>query len=325
MEQSVAVGLTAAVVAVADEVPLVRVVDSAQTLPEGQRDLPALPFGTLNPTADKTLELALRQWVRGQTGLELGYVEQLYTFGDRDRTAPIGMDGPRRVSVAYVAFMRQQKMEGDWRARWVDWHAFFPWEDWRAGRPRILNSIVEALTQWCDLAPDIAARDSRRHRVDITFGLGGVAWDEERVLERYELLYEAALVEEAHTDARAKGKPIRQVEVRVGRPMALDHRRILACTLGRIRAKLKYRPVVFELLPSVFTLLRLQRLVEALAGIRLHKQNFRRLVITGGLVVGTGEMDRQTGGRPAELFRFRREVLRERPAPGVGLPSLSSF
>ena len=103
--------------------------------------------------------------------------------------------------------------------------------------------------------------------------------------------------------------------------MALDHRRLLATALGRLRGKLKYRPVVFELLPATFTLLRLQRVVEALAGARLHKQNFRRLVETGGLVEGTGVTEPGTVGRPAELFRFRREVLRERRAPGVGLPA----
>jgi len=59
-----------------------------------------------------------------------------------------------------------------------------------------------------------------------------------------------------------------------------------------------------------------------LAGVRLHKQNFRRLVEKGGLVEGTGSLDPGTGGRPAERFRFRRDVLRERPTPGVGLPGL---
>jgi hypothetical protein len=104
--------------------------------------------------------------------------------------------------------------------------------------------------------------------------------------------------------------------------MSLDHRRILATALGRLRGKLKYRPVVFELLPPTFTLLQLQRVVEALSGVRLHKQNFRRLVENAGLVEGTGQQDAETGGRPAELFVFRREVLRERPAPGVGLPGM---
>ena len=101
--------------------------------------------------------------------------------------------------------------------------------------------------------------------------------------------------------------------------MAFDHRRILATAVGRMRAKIKYRPVIFEMIPETFTLLQLQRSVEALAGVRLHKQNFRRLVEQGGLVEGTGRVKTRTGGRPAELFRFRREVLLERPAPGVGI------
>ena len=87
--------------------------------------------------------------------------------------------------------------------------------------------------------------------------------------------------------------------------------------IARLRAKLKYRPVVFELLPPEFTLTELQRTVEAISGRHLHKQNFRRLVEAGALVEPTGEMSTRTGGRPAALFRFRREVLQERPAPGL--------
>jgi hypothetical protein len=101
--------------------------------------------------------------------------------------------------------------------------------------------------------------------------------------------------------------------------MIFDHRRILATAIARLRGKMKYRPVVFELMPPSFTLLELQRTVEAISGIRLHKQNFRRLVEGQGLVEGTGKYSTQARGRPAELFRFRREVLRERPSPGVRL------
>jgi hypothetical protein len=87
--------------------------------------------------------------------------------------------------------------------------------------------------------------------------------------------------------------------------------------MGRLRGKLKYRPVVFELMEPTFTLLELQRTVEAISGVHLHKQNFRRLVETNGLVERTGRQSNKAGGRPAEQFRFRREVLRERPSPGV--------
>jgi hypothetical protein len=144
-------------------------------------------------------------------------------------------------------------------------------------------------------------------------------------LERYELLYEAGLVEESQREQGASGIDVREAEAGagVGRPMALDHRRILATALGRVRGKIKYRPVVFELLPETFTLLQLQRVVEALSGIRLHKQNFRRLLERGGLVEGTETYDASAGGRPAERFRFRREVLRERSTPGVGLPGVT--
>ena len=108
----------------------------------------------------------------------------------------------------------------------------------------------------------------------------------------------------------------------LGRPLVLDHRRIAAAALERLRGKLTYRPVVFEVLPECFTLSRLQQVVEAFAGQALHKQNFRRLVALANLVEPTGEADPKTGGRPAELYRFRREVLRERPAPGLGLRRL---
>src|SRR5690606_27957734 len=93
-------------------------------------------------------------------------------------------------------------------------------------------------------------------------------------------------------------------------------RRILATAIARLRGKLKYRPVVFELMPAEFTLTELQQTVEAISGRHLHKQNFRRLVEAGALVEPTGAMTLPRRGRPAALFRFRRDVLRERPAPG---------
>ena len=101
--------------------------------------------------------------------------------------------------------------------------------------------------------------------------------------------------------------------------MRFDHRRILATAISRLRAKLKYRPVVFELMADEFTLTELQRTVEAISGRHLHKQNFRRLVESGALVEPTGAATQQKRGRPAALFRFRREVLKERPAPGLRL------
>jgi len=301
----VKVELSAVIVAVTDHRPRVLTLS-------GDPDPPGLPTGPLDPDGDRTLDLALRRWVSRQTGMELGYVEQLYTFGDRFRDPREREGGPRVLTVGYLALVREGSVPEGLAARWRDIYAFFPWEDWRGGRPSLLDTVVvPAVERWVEEAPGGAERAVRRERATVAFGLGGAPWDGDRVLERYELLYEVGLVEEA---GRGAGEAL-------GRPLRLDHRRILATALGRLRGKITYRPVVFELLPERFTLLGLQRAVEALAGLRLHKQNFRRLVERGGLVEGTGVLEHGTGGRPAELFRFRREVLLERPAPGVGLPS----
>lgn len=305
------IGLTCCIVAVTDEEPRVLLVGIDGEL--------ALPSGPLDAERDRTFELALRRWVREQTGLELGYVEQLYTFGNRHRDPRERAGGPRGVAIAYLALVQEAPPDPASGARWVDGYDLLPWEDWREGRPGMLDAEIRGpVEEWLVAAKEAAARRGRRERADVAFGLGGAPWDGERVLDRFELLYELGLVAEARRAAGGAATPA----AGLGIPLALDHRRILASAVGRLRGKLRYRPVVFELLPATFTLLQAQRVVEALAGVRLHKQNFRRLVEAGGLVEGTGVRNVRTGGRPAELFRFRREVLRERPAPGVALPGL---
>ena len=325
-QSPIAIGLNAVIVAVTRESPRILTVPAATDLrmesdgTEATQRSDVLPFGPLDPSADRTLELSIRRWVAQRTGLELGYVEQLYTFGDRDRAARRNRSTPHIISVAYFALVREDRPSGSSDASWRDWYTFFPWEDRRGGASPVIDErILPVLDAWVGNAKSRSTRAERLERAGIAFGLRGSIWDPDRVLERYELLYEVGLVTESARD-HPSGAPGAE-DAGLGRPMDMDHRRILATGLGRIRGKLRYRPVVFELLPRTFTLTRLQSVVEALAGIRLHKQNFRRLVERGGLVEGTGRLDNTTGGRPAERFRFRREVLRERRAPGVGLPA----
>jgi hypothetical protein len=310
------VTLDAVIVAVTDETPRILVID-------GEHHSPRLPSGPLEP-GDRTLDRALRRFVRQQAGLEVGYVEQLYTFGDLDRSAGSAArpECSRLLSIAYLALVRESRPAAG--ATWMNWYDLYPWEDQRAGPPPVLSAAIEpSVARWVESSATAAARAEREERATMVFGLGGAAWDGVRVLERYELLYELGLLAESAGDDLAAddssaGRDL-AAGVGLGHPMQLDHRRMVATALGRLRGKLTYRPVVFELLPPTFTLFQLQRLVEALSGVPLHKQNFRRLVEGAGLVEGTGEVAR-TGGRPAELFRFRREVLRERPRPGVGTP-----
>jgi hypothetical protein len=309
-KQLVSIGLSAAIVSVLEQGPCVLAVHHM-----GAPD--ALPFGPFDPLWHRTLESGLRSWVKEQTQLDLGYAEQLYTFGDRGRHLVVPGEGPRVVSVGYLALTHAVGEPAATDAVWRNWYVFFPWEDWRAERPAIINRVIApALRRFVANAASPVEAALRRTRARVAFGLEGSTWDEEKVLERYELLYEAALVDEARRDGRTA-----QIETpaTLGASMMFDHRRILATAIARLRGKMKYRPVVFELLPPTFTLLELQQTVEAISGIRLHKQNFRRLVEERGLVERTGRFRRIRRGRPAELFSYRPEVLRERPAPGVRL------
>jgi hypothetical protein len=310
------IGLTAAIVAIEDNEPLILTASGS----DGER-LTGLPFGPFDAVAHRTFEIGLRAWVEEQTGLRLGYVEQLYTFGDRGRHTQPGDTDVHVASIGYLALTRTTDSNGARApsASFAPWYRFFPWEDWRGDQPEIIRRhILPELSKWAEQgdAPETTRALPRKDRVRHYFGTEGAHWDEEHVLDRYELLYEAGLVEEARRDGRPAALQ-RGTLPPLGVSMRFDHRRILATGIARLRSKLKYRPVVFELLPSEFTLTELQRTVEAISGRHLHKQNFRRLVEAGALVEPTGEMSTQTGGRPAALFRFRREVLQERPAPGL--------
>ena len=310
---TISIGLSAAIVSVEGGNPCALVV-----VHDGSED--SLPFGPFDPGSQRTLEQGLRKWVEEQTHFDLGYTEQLYTFGDRGRHMPgamPGVDDARVVSVGYLALTRQGGEDGVDTARdtnWRGWYHYFPWEDWRDAKPQMIDGmILPRLKIFVKAGTNAQLQELRRDRVRLCFGTDGIGWDEEKVLERYELLYEAGLVQEFGRD---NGK---RPEDGLGAGMMFDHRRILATAIARLRGKMKYRPVVFELMAPSFTLLELQRTVEALLGRRLHKQNFRRLVAEQGLVEGTGKFSASGRGRPAELFRFRREVLRERPAPGLRL------
>jgi hypothetical protein len=297
---AVAADLIAVVVAVTAGEPRVLTIQDGGALPSG-------PFAH----DDRSLQSGLRTWVEQQTGHPLGYVEQLYTFADRDR----GAHDARIISISYLGLTREADSGGA-AAGWRDWYDYFPWEDHRAGAPPYLvDVIVPRLRAWTKAARQKALRDERARRVAITFGLDDRAWNEDLVLQRYELLYEAALVTEA-----AHGRATDGAGAIAGQSMLFDHRRILATGIARLRAKIKYRPVVFELMPPRFTLLQLQRTVEALAGRLVHKQNFRRLIEQQNLVEDVGAMAEDTGGRPAKLFRFRRDVRDERAVVGTKLP-----
>lgn len=265
-------------------------------------DQPRLPAGPVLP-GHRSLQTAVRAWVEEQTGLSIGYLEQLYTFADSDRDR----SAARTISVSYLGLVRGLEARA---GRWRGWYELFPWEDRRAASDLVGAAIAPGLQAW-------AGRDTDRwQRCAITFGLDGRPWQPDLALQRYEVLYEAGLVPESP-------ERWRRPELVPGERLDGDHRRVLATGVARLRAKIQYRPVVFELLAEEFTLGQLQACVEALAGQPVHTQNFRRLVEQQQLVEPTGGRT-GTGGRPARLYRFRREVLDERQAAGTKLPTAKS-
>jgi len=112
------------------------------------------------------------------------------------------------------------------------------------------------------------------------------------------------------TDAR----DARWVAVQDARALAFDHERILEVALERLRGKVRYQPIGFEMLPDRFKLSQLQALYEAILGRALDKRNFRKRILAMGLLAQAGE-ERGVPHRAARLFRFehrRYESLRRR-------------
>lgn len=93
-------------------------------------------------------------------------------------------------------------------------------------------------------------------------------------------------------------------------PLVFDHADILRYALRRLRYKLEYSAVGFELLPDLFTLSEIQHTYELILGEALDKRNFRRRILEAGVIEPTPY--RRTGeGRPARLYRYRADAIAE--------------
>ena len=269
-----------------------------------------LPNGLLAPLRH-SLQAGVRMWVAKQTSQPMGYVEQLYTFVDTGRQNEQGLPV---LYVSYLGLVREAAdsiLHPD--AKWQDCYCYFPWEDLRAdGGQR--DAIVSRLRIWANSADTEEVRQKRLKRIHLCWGVEPENWSEEYVLQRYEMLYESGLIAEA-TELQENFD-----FALTGQPMRHDHRRVLATALSRLRAKIKYRPVIFELMPPEFTLLQLQNSVEAISGRLLHKQNFRRQIQQQNLIEPSDTGVSGSKGRPAQLYRFRDDVLPDQLISDIGLP-----
>jgi hypothetical protein len=139
--------LTGAIIAIRNGEPAVLVLEG-----EGDRSdisADALPSGALIRGTHTSLESGFRECVRSRTGLELGYVEQLFTFGDESPAEDL--EKPRLISVGYLALTRGTNHVPRERCTWRSVYDYFPWEDWRNKRPTALVTDIEPrLRTWAD-------------------------------------------------------------------------------------------------------------------------------------------------------------------------------
>lgn len=274
-------------------------------------------FVDLDRDAD-TLTAAYRE-LREETGqADVGLVQELRTYARRGRDprefagfwdAGRGewvRRGTRVASVAHVGLMPAADRaltpapeEDARRAFWTSPYDYLPWEDQRtpAGRAVLRRAVARM--------PAALRGTPAAHRI---LGLQGNPWNEELVAERLALLADAGLVEEARRDPW--GRTAAPGDEAFGRPMAFDHRVMLADALSRVRGQVKYQPVVIAaLLPESFTLDEFQATLEGVLGRALHRPNFRRLVTSARqgiqLVAPTGAVREQPGrGSDPQLFRI---------------------
>ena len=304
----------------------------------------AWPGGFVEQRTDRTGRDAARRELREEVGPgTLRYLETLDTYdesgrdprqfaGDIDAATGKWVErGARVVSKAFLALLAEGDIalapepgQDAVRARWASVYAYLPWEDLREERGRRLaRQLAARLRLWASLGEGRAA-DERLPRVRRAWGRSLAAWNEELANERYALLLEAGLVEEAWRDRWGQLRPdVPRALLAPGGPLAFDHRRMLADALSRVRSKMRYVPGVLAALAGrEVTLPTLQRVVEAAGGRSLHTSNFRRAV-TGshGLLAPAGRTAARAGPgpRPA-LYAFPADVAYARLETSIRLP-----
>ncbi|MUG77174.1 NUDIX hydrolase [Commensalibacter melissae] len=290
--------LIAVLVSIIDYMPYVMTIHKGSTLPSGSFE-----------PGHQSLQAGLRAWIHQQTRYPVGFLEQLYTFADQDRI--YNQPQVRTISISYLGLVRHQNFSLN-ETEWHGWYEYFPWEnELKPAVKNIRETMVGALYEWQSRKTEDTEQTKRR--IEFLFGLNGYAWNEDLILQRYELLYEAGMISEA-------GNRYLERKDFAGQGMFADHRRILATAIARLRAQIKYKALVFELMPTEFTLLQLQKTIERIIGRSLHKSNFRRMIEQQNLIEETGHITDQYRGRPAKLFRYQKSIVDARAMSGSKLP-----
>jgi hypothetical protein len=248
---------------------------------------------------------------------------QFAGYFDGQEFVPTGNRVVSKADLALFRTLRRAKpMDGEdaRRAEWLEVFRFLPWEDLRfpAGRAAREEVVASLLRH--------SRKNAWREAVLYAFGATEGEWNEERCGERFRLMFEAGLVEEARRDqwgyapeTAPDGRPY------FGLAMAFDHRMMLADALGRLRGKIKYVPALLVGLTAPrFTLAELQATIEAVSGRRVYRSNFYRLFVHqrqhSPLIRPLGVKAGGGPGRPGELYAWAGDHAHTRLDPSIRMP-----
>lgn len=299
----------------------------------------AWPGGFVDWQIDANALAAAIRELEEETGLRNPqFIEALDTYdqnGRDPRQFAVGRGGRARgarvVSKAHIVLHPQvdvlllaREGEDAEEPRFDSVYRHLPWEEefTSAGR-RARRSAIDHLLDWA------FGDEVKERRVRAAFGVGE-EWNEERAGERFRLLLEAKLVEEAKRDQWGQVRASWKSKLTMpGEPLAFDHRLMLADAVSRLRGKIKYLPgTLAAIMPEEFTLSDLHRAVMALTGRAIEKSNFWRMFRRdrmAGILEPTGAKEvpanrrnaRDRRGPEAQLYRFAEDVSQIRFDPAI--------
>ncbi len=225
----------------------------------------ALPGGFV--TVAESLEEAARRELKSETNVDNVYMEQLYTWGDVDRDPRT-----RVISSSYMALADSTKLNilaGDDAddAKWFN--------------------LKFSLNQDKKTVTEAGAISEKQYSIEL--------WNGAETL--------SAAVKVIET---VEGKVIKKSrEVAESKGIAFDHAKMIEYGMERLRNKIEYTDIAFNLMPELFTLSELQQVYEVILGRELLAAAFRRKI--AGMVIETDQFTKDAGHRPSKLYRFNRD------------------